>query len=126
MTSENYGYYDRDGRPLSNVEYDKMPFAEREAKKRVAWTSVKGGGWVSTVWLLGINHNFIPGGAPLLFETMAFDAKGHEIDDMTQRYENEPLALVGHAEVVAALGGEVQKTESNTVTAANDAAMHAP
>lgn len=43
---------------------------ESRAEWRVAETTV-GGTWVSTVFL-GLDHNWEPGGPPLLFETMVF------------------------------------------------------
>ena len=54
---------------------------------------------VSTVWL-GLDHNFMPGSPPAIFETMVFGGK----HDMWQdRYATKEAALAGHERVVAAL-----------------------
>lgn len=53
---------------------------------------------VSTVFL-GLDHNWRPGGAPLLFETMVFDEDG--TDRLCQRYTLRSLALAGHQAAVA-------------------------
>lgn len=47
---------------------------------------------VSTVFL-GINHNFLGEGRPILFETMVF---GGEHDQEQERYCTEQEALAGH------------------------------
>jgi hypothetical protein len=55
--------------------------------------------WISTVWL-GLNHQWMPGGPPLLFETMVFDYndKGREI--YGNRYSTYQEALEGHKKAV--------------------------
>lgn len=77
-----------------------------------------GGVWeVSTVWL-GTDHNFLPGGVPLIFETMVFElAESHGYappfgpfggwsftyhEDVGEqwRYSTEAQALEGHEVMV--------------------------
>lgn len=53
---------------------------------------------ISTVWL-GIDHNFMMEGPPLIFETMVFD--GNFGDRYCERYATKDEALAGHAKAVA-------------------------
>jgi len=73
-------------------------FEAANDKRRVACDDL-GAYRVSTVFL-GINYNFVPGGAPILFETMAFSESG--IEDM-RRYATWKEAEIGHAMVVSLL-----------------------
>lgn len=89
---------------------DNVPYLEPDLAKwamgwgtmdrRVARTDLKGGGFVSTVFL-AIDHGFSqePGADPVLFETMVFYA-GQWLEGMTRRYSFWPEAVQGHAEVV--------------------------
>lgn len=53
-------------------------------------------GWtVSTVWL-GINHNFLGIGPPLIYETMIFPPDGYACDDYLERYATPQQAADGH------------------------------
>jgi hypothetical protein len=70
-------------------------FKDDEAR-RVGWTEINGVE-VSTVFL-GLNHNFMPGGAPLWFETMIF---GGEHDQYQERYSTLEEAMRGHDRAVA-------------------------
>lgn len=109
-------YHDRQGNPLTLLEYAEKfaTFEERKEYKQVAYTEVGGMAFVSTVWL-GVNHRMGPG-PPLIFETMAFVIPrdddppglfGHpnlaSLDEFiaSRRYSTEEQALAGHAEVVA-------------------------
>lgn len=83
-------YYDRQGRPVSLDEWIALRKSEN---RRVAGTAV-GQVWVSTVWL-GLDHGFGGGGAPLIFETMAF-VKGCRSEVLCYRYATEADALIGH------------------------------
>lgn len=47
-------------------------------QNRVAQTVIADGIWVSTVFL-GIDHNYVEGQEPLLFETMAFQVEGSQL-----------------------------------------------
>lgn len=63
--------------------------------RRVGYTRV-GKLRVSTVFL-GIDHNFLEDGPPLLFETMVF---GDE-SELQERYSTYEEALIGHRATVA-------------------------
>jgi hypothetical protein len=65
------------------------------ATRRVAMDWV-GDVRVSTVFL-GLDHSFVPGGAPVLWETMIF---GGEHDGHTDRYTSQAEAIAGHASAV--------------------------
>ena len=55
--------------------------------------------WISTVWL-GLDHNFMRSGPPLIFETMAFNHIGADDDRyrdcFMDRYSTLYQAEVGH------------------------------
>lgn len=72
-----------------------LPF---EATRRVAKTVV-GEAEVSTVFL-GVDHNWLGSGPPILFETMIFGGKG---DEHQWRYSTWEQAEAGHKAVVDAL-----------------------
>jgi hypothetical protein len=66
-------------------------------KRRVAFTEIDGGAHVSTVFL-GLDHNYLGVGEPLLFETLVF---GGPLADEMKRYSTYEQAERGHAEMVA-------------------------
>ena len=57
---------------------------------------------VSTVFLM-LDHNYIPGGPPMLFETMIF---GGDHDQYQDRYTTKAEALIGHEKAVKLAKGE--------------------
>ena len=65
------------------------------AERRVDETKI-GKVTVSTVFL-GVNHQFMTGGPPILFETMVF---GGPLDDSQERYSTWEEAEAGHAKWV--------------------------
>ncbi len=91
--------------------------------KVVAQDKLECGALVSTVFL-GLNHSFIPGGPPILFETMIFDwvepsltgAMGESPhEDYQERYCTWDEAVEGHKRAVEyvlahakPLGGQAQ------------------
>lgn len=84
-----------DGRtpePCSDIRTWALWF--ESAKRHVALTE-RDGVSVSTVFL-GIDHNFLGKGPPILFETMVF---GGEHDEDQQRYSTWDEAEAGHKEV---------------------------
>lgn len=111
------GYYDREGREISTTEWARL--WELPGYRRIAHTTLPDGRFVSTVWL-GSNYQF-GHGPPLIFETMVFSAKTHEISIMpsekfheslgTWRYSTEVQARAGHEQVVAELRGRVTVEE---------------
>jgi hypothetical protein len=64
------------------------------------FTDDEGEVFISTVFLMGINHQIRPGQEPLLFETMVF---GGAMDESQWRYSTWVDAERGHQAVLAAL-----------------------
>lgn len=90
-------YYDRQGNPLSLLEWAKIVEAQDMAYKIVKRSGTDDV-WVSTVWL-GIDHSFGEE-VPLIFETMIFGLPP-EVDEYCERYPTEAAALAGHDRAVA-------------------------
>ena len=86
-------YFDRNGMPISS---DEWCLRLRPEEQRVALDKLEGSE-VSTVWL-GLDHQFYPGGPPLIFETMVF---GGPLDEEMDRYSTLEQAVKGHADMVA-------------------------
>lgn len=88
-------YYDREGKPIPFVVWGEL-FNDQEYKVVKQDVFVLGDQpvYVSTVWM-GLNHNWMPGRPPKIFETMIF---GGELDLEQWRYTTEEEALAGHAE----------------------------
>jgi hypothetical protein len=122
-------YRDRAGNALTLEEWAALIESDRSGTyKRVARTELGDGTYLSTVWL-GLDHQFLPGGPPLIFETMRFEGELHTTklrnpatgrltvfnthasrefpdpnsrDSVDQlRYSTEEEALESHARVVA-------------------------
>ena len=91
-------YYDRQGNPLTLMQWAAMFETGRDIK-RVAETTLPSGRWVSTVWM-GLNHRF-GDGPPLIFETMVFPSRDDMGDLDSDRYSTEAEALAGHERMVA-------------------------
>ena len=97
-------FFDMDGKPIDAGEFRRL-FA---GKERLLKQEMVGDYWVSTVWL-GLDHGFRPDpAAPLIFETMVFDAKptkiaGGSSDRFCARYATRKHALDGHVKVVGAI-----------------------
>lgn len=70
--------------------------AMRSGLKRVARTYINKDIFVSTVFL-GIDHNFLPWGPPVLWETMVFRAGNGEEQ---ARYASAEAARAGHRKMV--------------------------
>jgi len=93
-------YFRRDGTRCTAIErtlLDMDPDYHRVAK-----AELPGSVTVSTVWL-GLDHQWRPGGPPLIFETMVF---GGSDDEMQERYSTEAEALEGHRRWVAKILAE--------------------
>lgn len=76
---------------------------EEHRADRIIKQETVGNCWVSTVFL-GLNHNYLDDGPPLLFETMVFaekDSKRDYNDLYMDRYSTWELALEGHEKAVA-------------------------
>jgi hypothetical protein len=103
VTSDHYILQD-DG--TITVEPDLLTWAKwfETAKRHLVLDELAEGVRVSTVFL-GIDHNFSPGGPPILFETMIF---GGEHDQFQDRYETREEALEGHKKALALAKGETE------------------
>lgn len=75
-------------------------FEKAGDKRIVCQTQISVGVKVSTVFL-GVDHNFLQQGPPILFETMVFSVGLNEED--TYRYTTWDEALAGHMAVVYGL-----------------------
>jgi hypothetical protein len=99
-------YYDRDGNPISLRRFSEL-LQKHEMYRRVALTNIGDDIAISTVWL-GIDHNFIHDGPPLIFETMVF---GPVLDEEQWRYSTLAAAQRGHREAVALVRAELDLLE---------------
>lgn len=93
-------YYKRDGTPIESLE-EWGNLMEDSNYKIVKQTTI-GKVLISTVWL-GLDHNFLLKGPPMIFETMVF--KG-SLDGEQERYETEEQAKTGHEEMIKRVKGE--------------------
>ena len=99
-------WFDKDGQPITDDRAMKLRYNRRDSENPGAVSDyarigldMVGDARVSTVWI-GLNHEFLPGRPPLIFETMIF---GGDHGDYCVRYSSEAGAAAGHAAVVAAL-----------------------
>lgn len=83
----------RDGTPYPEGDEGLFEWAKdmSDLDKRIVQQTQIGPYWVSTVWL-GLNHNYRPGGRPLIFETMIFL---HDRESGPLRQQDDPLGMVG-------------------------------
>jgi len=86
-------YFDLDGNEIPEEQFVAL-YANTQLKQ-IRRTKTEGG-YVSTVWL-GIDHNWLPTGPPLIFETMVF---GGPMDTYQRRYSTYWEAVAGHDEIV--------------------------
>jgi hypothetical protein len=87
-----FRYFRRDGTEIGWLEYLHLWNAEY---CRVAYTVLKDGTEVSTVWI-GSNYGGVD--PPLIFETMVFSKDGAVLGQ--RRYSTEAQALDGHKATV--------------------------
>ena len=102
-------YYNMDGKPIDMLEWAAM--YERN-NRHVGDTEVRFRGHVyrvSTV-LLGLDHSFMRGGPPLIFETMVFEDGDMGGLDYMRRYSTKEQARRGHREAVRWLRGMIRET----------------
>ena len=93
-----YYILDNDGRtPLAVDDIHEWGRWMQKADRKVALTKPRPNVEVSTVFL-GLDHNFIPKGTPILFETMIF---GGPLDEYQRRYRTWGEAKTGHERAVA-------------------------
>jgi len=101
-------FYDRQGKKIKMMEWAKQ--MDDIKYRRVKWTRLWWGGYVSTVWL-GLDHNAGQGNRPrATFETMAFTFFAGTIDcvrcgttEQAERFHDEvvrewssPIYIMSH------------------------------
>jgi hypothetical protein len=85
-------YIIKNGSPVETETTEEWAqWIKNQDNRRIGW-DVKDGVSVSTVFL-GMDHNFLPSGTPVLWETMIF---GGEHNDYQERYTSEADAREGH------------------------------
>jgi hypothetical protein len=89
---------DKDNKPvLAKTRREYIDLIDNADKRQVAVTKIESHDvTVSTVFLV-INHNFVKGGKPILWETMVF---GGKLEGYMDRYMSYEDAVKGHEEVV--------------------------
>lgn len=93
-------WYDRQGEPIPmRVATEYLEDYDYKVVKQDVFVYDGEPVKVSTVWL-GLDHNWMPEGAPKIFETMIF---GGKLDLDQWRYSTEEQALDGHDEAVTFL-----------------------
>ncbi len=99
------GLYTLDGKKPVPCK-DVLKWAEwfEKAKRHVAWTEI-GKVQISTVFL-GVDHNFLEGPKPVLFETMVF---GGRLDSNQKRYHTWTEAERGHKNMVKLVRASLKK-----------------
>ncbi len=94
------GYFDKSGTPISFEEFARLKYDDdgkvSQDYARIGLDKISDHVEVSTVWL-GLNHAFMAGGPPVIFETMVF---GGQYDGQLCRYNTEEQALAGHLHAV--------------------------
>jgi hypothetical protein len=99
-------YRDRCGNPITMGRWMDLKWDHSYV---VVGKTVVGSWQVSTAWL-GIDHNFLPGGVPKIFETMVFELAETQswfgpyhasmFDDFQARYSTDRQAREGHEATV--------------------------
>lgn len=67
---------------------------------------------ISTVWL-GLDHNFMSDGPPLIFETMIFPDDGSFSEIYCIRYTSRERALIGHRRAKRWLRKDIEAVAHN-------------
>jgi hypothetical protein len=93
--------------PVSTDDVDEWGQAFKTQDRRVAQTTVDQYS-VSTVFL-GIDHNWLESGPPVLFETMVFTKQDDPLDLWLVRYCTWDEAEAGHAAVVYKLQNRLEE-----------------
>ena len=99
MYGRRLWYMLKDGKPepADVISPEFQEWYNNIENRRVAYTDIAEGIWVSTVFL-GLDHNLFGVGEPVLWETMIF---GGAEDSYQDRATNKEDALEHHKEAVA-------------------------
>jgi hypothetical protein len=84
---------DQSGNPQPEPDTEKWLEWFMFADKKVALDELPNGYRVSTAFL-GVDHNILGTGAPLLWETLIVDEREHKV--MQERYTSYEQAVAGH------------------------------
>lgn len=103
-------WYDMDGNELQDMHAVEALLRDVDAR-RVALTDFDGLAQVSTV-LLVLDHNWYPGGTPLIFETMTF-VDGHG-DLSCDRTPTRAAALAAHDQACADVRNMLARFDAET------------
>jgi hypothetical protein len=97
---------DENGEPRPEPDTLKWGQWMEADKRRVLQQDHIGGYFVSTIFL-GLDHNFLGSGPPVLWETMIFAETEAKLDapynDFQKRYTSQEDALAGHGKIVQML-----------------------
>ena len=93
----NKNYFDRDGNPLTQEEFEQK-HSDIEYQRVGVFETLANGEKISvaTIWV-GMNLSFVPNEDPVIFETMVFGGRNN---GLCRRYSTELEALMGHNEIV--------------------------
>lgn len=120
MSDDVLAYYDREGKKISMQRWGRLM---EDHSYRIVQQEDIGPYAVSTVWL-GLDHNYVREGPPIIFETMVFATaerddpkhKGlHEFDDACWRWPTEAEARQGHSEIMTLIRATLQEEPDMTV-----------
>jgi hypothetical protein len=107
---DRYYMLDEENRPVAAP--DVLTWAKwlstRGGNRHVAYDALPGGVTVSTIFL-GVNHNFMDRGPPVLWETMIL---GGAADRYQERYSSLKEAAAGHKRAVALARGTGRRSRT--------------
>jgi hypothetical protein len=113
---------DNEGNPVPEPDIYKWAGWHADiGNRRVAYTTLDDGSYVSTVFL-GTDHNFMQDGPPVLWETMTFNVP-NDLGEFQERYTSEADARAGHLRIVKMLRDQIHSDPSSEGT--TDADPHA-
>lgn len=99
-TALDRGYYGRDGRPISLLEWSDL---HADFNYKVVVRTYTNHAFISTVWL-GMDHGWLEDSRPLIFETMIFPRRRRDKHapwaDWQGRWSTEKEARQAHETIV--------------------------
>lgn len=111
-------YYVMDDSGIAFEEPDLMAWGRAMERTRRVAVVILDGVLISTVFL-GLDHNYLRSGDPILFETMIL---GGVHDQYQERYRTRTDALLGHKHAVELVKASL-KTEDEPLHKRNDHAV---
>ena len=98
MTSDHLYILDASGEPVPEPDLIKWGHWFEDPRHRIVARDQLGPLTVSTVFL-GVDHNFLPDGPPILWETMVFDADRRDLH-MDRCAGSREQAIAMHASIL--------------------------